>query len=216
VSRSGGGSATSGTAPLLPPDDFAYTPSLDWDASLPVILARLVAEIGWRQEQISLFGRRHMQPRLICWMGDPYCTYRYSGKSWEPERWHPLVADLRARAEVCADARFNSVLLNYYRDGQDSMGFHSDDERELGDRPVIASLSLGAPRVMHIRHRSDRNIPTQRLLLTDGSLLVMRGNSQRDWKHAIPKSRTASGPRINLTFRLIRFPGSYLSAEQAS
>lgn len=206
MSGSRGGEILPDTALDLPRDDFALFESPDWGVSTTQLLASLIADIPWRQERITLFGKAHMQPRLICWMGDPECVYRYSGKSWAPERWHPCVANLLTRAESYADVRFNSVLLNYYRDGQDSMGFHSDDEPELGDQPVIASLSLGATRVMQLRHRHDRLVPTRRLLLTDGSLLVMRGNSQRAWKHAIPKSRTALTPRINLTFRLIRFP----------
>tara|TARA_B110001454_G_scaffold208832_1_gene221729 strand:- start:1452 stop:2081 length:630 start_codon:yes stop_codon:yes gene_type:complete len=206
VSSGRGGAILLDTAPKLPPDDFALLESLYWGIPTADLLALLIQEIPWRQERITLFGKAHMQPRLICWMGDPECVYRYSGKSWEPERWHPRVNDLRARVEAYADTRFNSVLLNYYRDGQDSMGFHSDNEPELGAQPVIASLSLGATRTMHLRHRYDRRISTQRLLLTDGSLLVMRGNSQRDWKHAIPKSRMVSGARINLTFRSIHDP----------
>jgi len=206
VSGNRGGAILLDTAPELPSDDFTLLERLDWGVATADFLAQLIQEIPWRQEQITLFGKAHMQPRLICWMGDPECAYRYSGKHWVPVCWHPCVTDLRARVEAHADMRFNSVLLNYYRDGQDSMGFHSDDEPELGAQPVIASLSLGATRTMHLRHRYDRRISIQRLLLTDGSLLVMRGNSQRDWKHAIPKSSMVSGARINLTFRSIHDP----------
>lgn len=201
-----GGSALPEAARQLPPDDFLLLRRADWGVPPGDILSRLVAEISWRQESITLFGKTHMQPRLICWMGDPDCTYRYSGTQHVPQPWHPLVSDLRAGLEALAGATFNSVLLNLYRDGQDSMGFHADDEPELGAHPVIASLSFGAARAMHLRHRRDRALPTQKLVLEDGDLLVMRGNSQQDWKHAIPKTRTASGPRINLTFRLIRSP----------
>ncbi len=175
----------------------------DWGAPNAAILDRLIAEIPWRQENITLFGKTHLQPRLLCWMGDPGCAYAYSGTRHEPERWHPLVAELRGRVEKASGETFNSVLLNLYRDGQDSMGFHADDEPELGARPVIASLSFGAERVMHFRHRHDRNLPTRRLPLPDGSLLVMRGDTQANWKHAIPKTRKPIGPRVNLTFRRI-------------
>lgn len=175
----------------------------DWRAPNAAILARLIAEIPWRQERITLFGKTHLQPRLLCWMGDPGRTYAYSGKRHDPEPWHPLVADLRGHVEDAAGERFNSVLLNLYRDGNDSMGFHADDEPELGDRPVIASLSFGAERVMHFRHRHDRTMPAQRIPLPDGSLLVMHGDCQANWKHAIPKTRKAIGPRVNLTFRRI-------------
>lgn len=187
----------------LPDTELLYRPRIDPGIDTAELFDRLRDEIGWRQESITLFGRTHLQPRLICWMGDPGCSYRYSGKRWEPQGWHPLVAMLRQRVEEQAAVRFNSVLLNYYRDGQDSMGFHADDEAELGPRPVIASLSLGADRMIHFRHRHDRSEPTRRLLLTDGSLLVMRGDMQANWKHAIPKRRGVTGPRINLTFRRI-------------
>lgn len=172
------------------------------------LLARLTADIRWRQERIRLFGREHMQPRLICWMGDPDCSYRYSGTRWEPEPWHPLVADLRARAEGVAKARFNAVLLNLYRDGRDSMGLHADDEPELGERPVIASLSLGAERTMTFRHRHDRTMAPLRLALPDASLLVMSGETQRNWKHGIARTARPVGPRLNLTFRRILLPGA--------
>lgn len=201
-----GGFALPDTAPHLPPDDFLMLRYPKSGALLRELFVRLAAEIPWRQESIILYGKRHMQPRLLCWMGDPECAYRYSGILHKPQPWHPLVSGIRAHVEALAGARFNSVLLNQYRDEQDSMGFHADDEPELGAQPVIASLSLGAARVMHLRHRRDRALPTQKLVLDDGDLLVMRGNSQCDWKHAIPKSRKALGPRINLTFRLIRFP----------
>ncbi len=204
MSPAAGGSALPEAARQLSPDDFVLFRRADWAVPPGEILAHLRAEISWRQESITLFGKTHMQPRLICWMGDPDCFYRYSGAQYVPQLWHPLVSDLRQRVEALAGVQFNSVLLNLYRDGQDSMGYHADDEPELGARPVIASLSLGAARAMHLRHRRDRALPTQKLVLEDGDLLVMRGNSQRDWKHAVPKTRMALGPRINLTFRLIR------------
>jgi len=175
----------------------------DWGVSHDECLSRLITEIPWWQESITLFGNTHLQPRLICWMGDPGCTYAYSGKRHEPELWHPLVRALRSKTEAMTGAHFNSVLLNYYRDGQDSMGYHADDEPELGKHPIIASLSFGAQRIMHFRNRHDRSITTQKITLTDGSLLVMRGACQAHWKHAIPKTRKAIGPRVNLTFRKI-------------
>lgn len=186
----------------LPDAKLSLIEGLDWGAPDDAILSRLTAEIPWRQESIVLFGKTHLQPRLICWMGDPDCRYRYSGRTYEPVPWHPLVADLRTRVERRAQARFNTVLLNLYRNGQDSMGFHADDESELGARPVIASLSFGAERRMHFRHRHER-IPTERISLPGGSLLIMRGDTQTNWKHAIPKTRKPIGPRVNLTFRRI-------------
>ena len=177
---------------------------LSWGAPSAEVLSRLLTEISWRQENITLFGKTHLQPRLICWMGDPGCAYTYSGKRYEPEPWHPLVADLRTRVEKATETQFNSVLLNQYRDGQDSMGYHADDEPELGEQPIIASLSFGAERVMHFRHRHDSTLPTQRITLFDGGLLVMKGDIQTNWRHAIPKTRRPTGPRVNLTFRKVK------------
>jgi len=190
----------------LPGADLLYWRDPELGDDQRNLFERLREGIGWRQESIALFGKTHLQPRLICWMGDPQCTYRYSGTHWEPQPWHPAVAALRGRIEALTGASFNSVLLNLYRDGRDGMGFHADDEPELGPRPVIASLSLGAERMMHFRHRHDRGQPTFRLPLPGGSLLLMRGDTQKNWKHAIPKRQRPAGPRINLTFRLIR-PG---------
>ena len=196
-------SDTSDETVFLPGAGLNLIRHIDWGVASPDILAQLIEEIPWRRESITLFGRTHLQPRLICWMGDPGCAYSYSGKRHEPIAWHPLVARLRGRAEALAQASFNSVLLNHYRDGHDSMGFHADDEPELGDYPVIASLSFGAERTIHFRHRHDRSIPAQRITLPDSSLLVMGGETQRNWKHAIAKTRKPAGPRINLTFRRI-------------
>ena len=195
--------SASGHAP-----DVQLIQHVDWGSPTSEILSRLIAEIPWRQERIRLFGKTYLQPRLICWMGDPGCSYAYSGKRYEPEPWHPLVAELRCRIEKIAGTAFSSVLLNQYRDGQDSMGWHADDEPELGDRPVIASLSFGVERVMHFRHRHDRDISAQRIALADGSLLIMRGDTQANWKHAIPKTRKPLGPRVNLTFRHIVHAGT--------
>jgi alkylated DNA repair dioxygenase AlkB len=162
--------------------------------------------LAWREESISLFGKRYLQPRLLAWYGDADARYRYSGVVHDPLPWLPQLADLRARLQDLTGASFNSVLANLYRDHRDSMGLHADDEPELGPRPVIASLSLGEERVFRLRHRHDSSVKPLRLPLPSGSLLVMRGDTQRNWKHEIPKRTKPCGPRINLTFRLVR-PG---------
>jgi alkylated DNA repair dioxygenase AlkB len=183
------------------------------------VLQDLIDHIPWRQETIRLFGRVCDQPRLIAWHGDPGAAYRYSGLRLEPTAWTPLLADLRDRVGAAAGAAFNAVLLNYYRDGRDSMGLHSDDEPELGPEPVIASLSLGAERRMVFRHRTERSLRPVRLALPAGSLLVMRGATQANWKHGIEKQSGACGPRVNLTFRRIVEPsrrGSRAQAKEAT
>lgn len=165
-------------------------------------LAVLGAEIPWRQEDIVLFGKRIAQPRLSLWMGDEGAHYTYSGVKREPAAWHPLVRELAERASRVSQAHFNSVLLNLYRDGRDSMGFHADDEPELGREPVIASLSLGATRTFTLREKKKKKKPARhKLALEHGWLIVMRGLVQRDWLHGVPKEPRVEGARINLTFR---------------
>jgi alkylated DNA repair dioxygenase AlkB len=187
----------------LPDADLSLWLALDLGAPADAVLRDLIAQTGWRQDPIKLFGRIHAQPRLVAWHGDPGACYCYAGVRLEPQPWTDLLLRLRARASALAGAAFNSVLLNYYRDGRDSMGLHSDDEPELGPAPVIASLSLGAERRLLFRHRTRRDIPPARIALPCSSLLIMRGPTQRHWKHGIEKSRAGCGQRVNLTFRLI-------------
>ena len=167
------------------------------------LLHRLIDDIDWRQEHVTLFGKTHKQPRLVAWYGDPDACYSYSGKTYVPHPWNEELLRLKQLAEQVSASRFNSVLLNYYRDGRDSMGLHADDEPELGPEPVIASLSLGATRTLYFRHRSRKDLATVNVPLPSGSLLVMRGATQRNWKHGIRKLSRACGPRVNLTFRHI-------------
>ncbi|MCC3155924.1 alpha-ketoglutarate-dependent dioxygenase AlkB [Hymenobacter sp. 15J16-1T3B] len=172
-------------------------------AEAAALLQELTATVHWRHEPITLFGKQVMQPRLTAWHGDAGARYRYSGLLMQPEPWTPALQALRERVEVATGARFNSVLLNLYRGGQDSMGWHADDEPELGPTPVIASLSLGATRRFRLRPRPGHgpaHAPVG-LELGAGSLLLMLGPTQRYWQHAVPKTAQAVGPRLNLTFR---------------
>lgn len=159
----------------------------------------LMATVDWRQEQAFLFGRRVPLPRLTAWYGDH--GYGYSGIQHEPAPLTPSLQSLQVMLESLAGRRFNSVLLNLYRDGRDSMGWHSDDESALGPEPVIASLSLGAARRFHFRHRTLAERVS--LDLEGGSCLLMGGRCQAAWHHQLPKTRKVVGPRINLTFRRI-------------
>lgn len=159
--------------------------------------------VPWRQEAITIAGRRILQPRLTAWIGDSGAVYAYSGLRLAPEPWPPALAALRARVEEAAGAPFNSVLANVYRSGDDSMGMHADKEKELGKDPLIASVSLGAPRRFVMAYAGkQKGVPRVELPLGGGSLLVMRGTTQRFWRHGVPKEPGA-GPRINLTFRRI-------------
>jgi len=165
--------------------------------------SKLLDVVEWRQHIIRIRGREVASPRLSAWHGDPDAHYSYSGLSLEPRSWLPPIIELKARVEAVCDASFNSVLLNLYRDGDDGMGWHSDDEPELGDRPLIASLSLGATRRFRMRHRLRVDLEPVAIELEGGSLLIMQGETQRFWKHQVPKTRRAVEPRINLTFRNI-------------
>jgi alkylated DNA repair dioxygenase AlkB len=163
------------------------------------VLARLIAETAWRAESVTVFGRRHLQPRLTAWHGE--ASYTYSGLTLAPLPFTPLLQAIRAAVEAATGHRYNSVLLNYYRDGRDSMGMHSDDEPELGPQPAIASVSFGETRAFVLRHKHTGE--TVRLELADGSLLFMGGGLQLNWRHGINKSARPLGPRVNLTFRQI-------------
>ena len=156
-------------------------------------------ETPWEARNIVLFGKEVPQPRLACWYGD--LAYSYSGITLDPRPMTPTLLEIKQRCEQAATARFNSVLVNLYRDGQDSMGLHADDEPELGVEPIIASVSFGGERNFRLRHRQSKDL--QQISLATGSLLVMSGLSQECWMHDVPKTKKFVAPRINLTFRYI-------------
>lgn len=162
----------------------------------------LQAETPWEQPRVHLFGHDHPVPRRVAWYGDPQASYTYSGLKHQPLAWTPLLASIRQQVEVQVNAPLNAVLLNLYRDGQDSMGWHSDDEAVLGRNPLIASLSLGGERRFDLRRKGQGRI-AHSLQLEHGSLLVMRGATQHYWQHQVAKTRRPCAPRINLTFRWI-------------
>lgn len=166
------------------------------------LFAALREELPWRQETIRMGAREILQPRLSAWLGDPDAEYTYSRRTFVPQPWTPTLRVIRDRLNSESEVAFNSVLANLYRDGQDSMGWHADKEPELGDNPVIASLSLGGTRRFLLRHRR-KSAPGVDLDLDDGSLLWMSGTTQHFWRHSVPKTRRPVAPRINLTFRRI-------------
>lgn len=177
----------------------------DWleRASADLWLAQLTSETPWQQPQVQLYGRVHPVPRLLAWYGDSGAVYRYSNLVHQPLPWTPLLAQIRARVEAAVGQPLNGVLLNYYRDGQDSMGWHSDDEAELGRNPLIASLNLGGSRRFDLRRKGCSRIEHS-LMLNHAALLVMRGPTQHYWQHQVAKTRNRCAPRLNLTFRLIK------------
>ena len=162
---------------------------------------RCLNDINWQSSKIIMFGKKINIPRLECWYGDYGCEYTYSGKSLKRFEFPNFLLDLRKRIEKKANTTFNSVLANLYRDGQDSMGFHADDEKELGNNPVIASISLGENRPIIFQNKKTKEKMT--FDQPSGSLLIMQGQTQAHWKHAINKSKKVNKPRINLTFRNI-------------
>jgi len=167
------------------------------------LFAALHEQVAWEVHRIRLFGREVDSPRLSCWIGDPGTGYRYSGVRFEPRPWPAALQPVRERLSGELGLDFNSVLANLYRDGRDAMGWHSDAEPELGPAPVIASVSLGAVRRFALKSRAQ---PHKRLALElpHGSLLVMSGATQRNYRHALPRTARPIGARINLTFRQIR------------
>ena len=171
--------------------------SVDW-------MERLRKEIEWEQHRIKIFGQWVDCPRLSAWYGDPGAMYSYSSLSLTPKAWTHTLLEVRNQLDETIERPFNSVLLNLYRNGNDSMGWHSDDEWELGLNPVIASISLGDSRMMKFRHRSDPEVSKYALELSSGSLLIMAGTTQKFWQHEIPKTKKSVGERLNLTFRFVQ------------
>ena len=166
------------------------------------LFAQLLATLQWEQPQVRLFGRVMPSPRLAAWYGD--VAYTYSGLTHQPRAWPECLSCIRSAIEQAVAHKFNGVLANQYRSGQDSMGWHSDDEAELGVNPVVASLSLGAQRRFVLRHRRRKELTPIAIDLEHGSLLVMRGPTQHHWRHSVPKTKRTVNARINLTFRNLR------------
>lgn len=167
-------------------------------------LTQLLEETIWQQPEIWMFGRLVKTPRLTAWHGDEKATYKYSGIVNRPLAWTPPLLKLRNLVESTTNKKYNSVLLNLYRNGNDYLSWHSDNEAELGLYPTIASISLGAPRTFSLRPKLT-SISQKRfdLVLASGSLLCMKGNTQALWDHSIKKEPKILEPRINLTFRSV-------------
>ena len=165
------------------------------------IMLSLVTNIPWRQDMLMIAGKEIPVPRLQCWMGNPRARYGYSGLQLTPIGWSDNVLSIRRSVQSLTGIKFNSVLLNYYRDGKDSVSWHSDDEPELGLKPIIASVSFGAERIFQLRHKIRKDLPKYRIVLRNGSVLLMGDTLQSNWIHQLPKVKELNEPRINLTFR---------------
>lgn len=194
--------AANGHNTSLPGAHLDYRPAWLAGVEADALFDALRSSLPWSVHRIRMFGRLVDSPRLSAWVGDAEAVYRYSGTDFMPHPWTAALSGLRLRLQDELDTPFNSVLANLYRDGRDAMGWHSDDEPELGPRPVIASVSLGAARRFLLKHRQDPALRSA-LTLPHGSLLVMAGDTQRHYRHALPRTARPVGPRINLTFRWI-------------
>lgn len=186
----------------LPDASLEYLPSLFSQSESDDYLDALLMQIEWQQERIKMYGKTMDVPRLSAWYGDPGLSYTYSGITAHAIAWNQSLLEIKQRVEQAVGSQFNSVLVNLYRDGNDSVAWHSDDEPELGERPLIASISFGAVRPFCLRRRDDHK-QQLRLSLAHGSCLIMAGPTQRFWQHQIAKTKHLIDARVNLTFRQI-------------
>lgn len=190
--------------PLSMPDaDVSILHGIEMPLSYDLMLEKLIEQTKWRQEAVRIYGKKHQQPRLVALYGSQEHRYDYSGIKLFPLPMTDLLREIKRRIEDCTDTSFNAVFLNLYRDHNDSMGFHSDDERELGKNPTIASLTFGATRTFVMKHKFNKDLSSVKIPLEAGSVLLMRGATQHNWKHGINKQTAPCGPRVNLTFRTL-------------
>lgn len=187
----------------MPNADVTYYPNFIESLEATAYFTSIKANTSWQQDDIKVFGKIHPQPRLTALFATNERPYSYSNITMNPQKFSLELLHIKKAVETIAQIKFTTCLLNLYRDGKDSNGWHADDEKELGTNPVIASVSLGQERFFHLRHRHDKNLKTK-ILLQHGSLLLMQGATQHFWQHQIPKTAKPIGERINLTFRIIR------------
>lgn len=186
----------------LPPELMEYHRGVFEAQESLALMQTFIHVIPWQQQVIPMYGRDVLTPRLTAWYGDPGSDYAFSGTKFSPNPWTEELLHIKTNVENYTKTTFNSVLLNYYRDGNDSVAWHSDDEYELGIKPVIASVSFGQQRRFDVRRKDDHQIKYT-IELENGSLFLMKGNLQHDWEHRIPKSTKKLKARVNLTFRTI-------------
>ena len=197
------GSNCSGEIVNLPDGQYRYFPNF-FDKEIADKWFNILIDskhIDWQQEQMKMFGKMLKFPRLTAWYGDEGKVYSYAGLTFYPNDWTPTLIDIKRIIEPICNTSFNSVLLNLYRNGNDSMSWHADSEKELGQNPIIASVNLGTSRVFQMRHNHTKQ--KESILLEHGSLFIMQGQMQHFWSHQLPKRKNISQARINLTFRKI-------------
>lgn len=182
--------------------EIQYYPNFFDTTTANDLFLKLQKEIIWQQDDIMVYGKTYAQPRLTSLYGNQGKPYGYSNIVMQPHNWSPLLMYIKNEIETICEENFTTVLLNNYRNGKDSNGWHADNEKELGRNPIIASVSFGAERVFQLKHNSlDLK---QNIILHHGSLLIMQGTTQHFWKHQIPKTAKPISERINLTFRILR------------
>ena len=187
----------------IPDAEIEYYPAFFSVQKANELLQQLKTEIPWQQDTITVYGKNHLQPRLTALFGNEGKPYGYSNIVMQPHHWNPLLTFIKEEVEKQCEEKFTTVLLNYYRNGQDSNGWHADNEKELGRNPIIASVSFGEERIFQLKHNTIESAK-QNITLQHGSLLIMKGTTQQYWKHQIPKTKKEIGSRINLTFRIIK------------
>ncbi|RNC87481.1 MAG: alpha-ketoglutarate-dependent dioxygenase AlkB [Allomuricauda sp.] len=186
----------------LPDADIRYHPNFLSKEEADIYFDHFIKNVPWRHDDIKIFGKTFPQPRLTALYGNNGKTYTYSNITMKPLGFDTELKGIKQKLEQKFQVVFSTCLLNLYRDGQDSNGWHSDDEKELGTNPTIASISLGEERFFHLKHKTNKELK-QKILLEHGSLLLMQGSTQHFWQHQIPKTKRKVGKRVNLTFRLI-------------
>lgn len=189
-------------APLLPPDLMEYHPGVFNAQQSIALMQTFISTVPWQQQVITMYGKQMLTPRLTAWYGDAGSDYAFSGTKFDPLPWTDELVEIKQTVETITQTKFNSVLLNYYRNGNDSVAWHSDDEYELGIKPVIASVSFGQTRRFDVRKKADHHTKYA-IDLENGSLFLMKGDLQHNWEHRIAKSTKPLKERVNLTFRII-------------
>ncbi len=187
----------------LPNADIGYYPKFIATEKATTYFSTFKAHIPWQQDDITVFGKTYPQPRLTCLFATNKKPYRYANITMQPHQFTPELIEIKNELQKLVNIEFTTCLLNLYRNGQDSNGWHADDEKELGKNPIIASITLGQERFFHLRNKKDKSLK-HKLLLEHGSLLMMKGETQHYWQHQIPKTAKPIGERINLTFRVIQ------------
>jgi alkylated DNA repair dioxygenase AlkB len=186
----------------IPADLVVYHKNFIEPAAAHLLLQQLISDLPWQQTERLMYGKKIITPRLTVWFGDPRANYSVSGKPAFPLPWTNELLDIKKRVDEISGVSFNTVLLNYYRDGNDSVAWHSDNDGIPGRNKIVASVSLGQSRIFEMRAIEDHS-QKYSILLDDGSYLLMKGNFQDEWQHRIPRSSKHLNPRVNLTFRIM-------------